>query len=278
MMAVAGLHQGEGWRYGDLLADLQSLVSVCHRLPTYGVATVLRCSRFHVEAEHARGCARQSSGPGGEMWSQISTARSRTSSERYLVAPTTLSIGAGRRSSLASRCRGLPRRPGGWQGPRATVRATCSRPCHRHLAPIGRQRRGTAARARPQCRRPVARRTATVGQPVAASQIAMLADLGRPVAMALDSAIYGKCAGLRIATSSGSKASHEPLTPRQQQVAALVARGQTNRQIAQALGVRPGTVAKHIEHILARLSFESRAQIATRVTAHGVGPQRSDRD
>jgi DNA-binding NarL/FixJ family response regulator len=54
-----------------------------------------------------------------------------------------------------------------------------------------------------------------------------------------------------------------PLSPREREVAVLVARGLTNRQIAEELVVTEGTAAKHIENILNKLGFTSRAQIAS---------------
>ena len=51
------------------------------------------------------------------------------------------------------------------------------------------------------------------------------------------------------------------LTPRQRQVAALVARGLTNREIAEKLVISKRTVDAHVEHILAKFGFTSRSQI-----------------
>ena len=53
-----------------------------------------------------------------------------------------------------------------------------------------------------------------------------------------------------------------PLTRRQLEVAALIARGYSNRRIADELVLTKGTVANHVEHILARLGFSCRAQVA----------------
>jgi DNA-binding NarL/FixJ family response regulator len=64
-------------------------------------------------------------------------------------------------------------------------------------------------------------------------------------------------------------ATHDPLSPRERQVAALIQRGQTNRQIATDLIVGEGTVATHVQHILAKLDLHSRAQIAVWVTQNG---------
>ena len=53
------------------------------------------------------------------------------------------------------------------------------------------------------------------------------------------------------------------LTAREYEVAALVATGKTNREIAALLFVSEGTVATHVKHILAKLELTSRTQVAT---------------
>lgn len=45
-------------------------------------------------------------------------------------------------------------------------------------------------------------------------------------------------------------------------MALLVARGMTSRQIGAALFITEGTAALHVKHILAKLEFTSRAQVA----------------
>jgi non-specific serine/threonine protein kinase len=60
------------------------------------------------------------------------------------------------------------------------------------------------------------------------------------------------------------------LTPREADVAALVATGLTNRQIADQLVIAERTVATHIEHILAKLDFSSRTQIGIWAAEHGI--------
>src|SRR5262249_54966214 len=52
------------------------------------------------------------------------------------------------------------------------------------------------------------------------------------------------------------------LTPREYQVAALVASGRSNKAIAGELVISPATVARHVANILAKLGFSSRVQIA----------------
>ncbi|TYK53649.1 AAA family ATPase [Actinomadura decatromicini] len=58
-----------------------------------------------------------------------------------------------------------------------------------------------------------------------------------------------------------------PLTNRELQVAALVAEGLSNRAIAERLTIAKRTADSHVEHILAKLGYSSRAQIATWITA-----------
>jgi non-specific serine/threonine protein kinase len=53
------------------------------------------------------------------------------------------------------------------------------------------------------------------------------------------------------------------LTTRERQIAALVAEGLSNREIAERLVISSRTVDAHVQHILAKLGFGSRVQIAT---------------
>jgi len=52
------------------------------------------------------------------------------------------------------------------------------------------------------------------------------------------------------------------LTGREQEIAALVAQGLTNKEIAQALGVSANTIRSHISNILNKLKLTNRTQIA----------------
>ncbi|OKK16311.1 hypothetical protein AMK16_27090 [Streptomyces sp. CB00455] len=60
-----------------------------------------------------------------------------------------------------------------------------------------------------------------------------------------------------------------PLTTRERQVAALVAQGKSNKQIAAELVLSPRTVEGHVEHILTKLGFASRANIAAWAAQQG---------
>ncbi|MBI3969046.1 MAG: response regulator transcription factor [Chloroflexi bacterium] len=63
-------------------------------------------------------------------------------------------------------------------------------------------------------------------------------------------------------TADHTKPAGERLTLREREVAGLIAEGLTNQQIADRLVLTRGTVANHVERILDKLCFRSRAQIA----------------
>ncbi|MCA1842138.1 MAG: helix-turn-helix transcriptional regulator [Actinobacteria bacterium] len=58
------------------------------------------------------------------------------------------------------------------------------------------------------------------------------------------------------------------LTAREAQVAGLVARGRTNREIAAALRISVRTAESHVDHILTKLGLRNRAELAAWATEH----------
>jgi HD-GYP domain-containing protein (c-di-GMP phosphodiesterase class II) len=60
------------------------------------------------------------------------------------------------------------------------------------------------------------------------------------------------------------------LTTREVEVLRLLARGQSNKQIAAALVVTPKTVSTHVEHIYSKLGVSSRAQATLFAIQHGL--------
>jgi DNA-binding CsgD family transcriptional regulator len=64
--------------------------------------------------------------------------------------------------------------------------------------------------------------------------------------------------GLPVRVASAPPA----LTTRQREVAALVAEGLTNREIARRLGIEERSAEGHLERIRLRLGLRSRAQVA----------------
>lgn len=90
--------------------------------------------------------------------------------------------------------------------------------------------------------------------PAQAQAEAVLADLGRP---------------------GGDRDAGGPLSRREHEIARLVARGLTNRQIAAEAHIAERTAENHVQHILTKLGFGTRTQIATWVTARSLGGRRS---
>ena len=73
----------------------------------------------------------------------------------------------------------------------------------------------------------------------------------------------GRLPTVRLLTVlQAEKKSHEGLTAREREIAALIADGRSNRDIAEALTLSERTVSVHVSHILAKLGFRSRTQVA----------------
>jgi ATP/maltotriose-dependent transcriptional regulator MalT len=109
-------------------------------------------------------------------------------------------------------------------------------------------------------------------------------ELGQPAAAALlaDGAAMSAHEAVRFAVASGSDPSGDAaqvrvppqsagpagsgaataLTPRELEIAALIARGLSNRGIADELVISPATAARHVANIFGKLGFTSRAQVA----------------
>ena len=65
------------------------------------------------------------------------------------------------------------------------------------------------------------------------------------------------------------------LSERESEVADLLAMGFTNAAIADHLKLSPATVSSHVAHILSKLGFRSRAQVAAWVVRRRLGPSSS---
>jgi non-specific serine/threonine protein kinase len=72
------------------------------------------------------------------------------------------------------------------------------------------------------------------------------------------------------ATPATSAAAQAVLTAREREVAALVGRGLSNRQIAETLVITRRTAAAHVGHILAKLGFTSRTQVGIWAAEHDL--------
>jgi NarL family two-component system response regulator LiaR len=65
----------------------------------------------------------------------------------------------------------------------------------------------------------------------------------------------------------------EPLSPREREVLALIARGHSNRQIARDLAIGEQTVKTHVRSILTKLGLQDRVQAAIFALRHQPGSE-----
>ena len=83
---------------------------------------------------------------------------------------------------------------------------------------------------------------------------------------------------LALAVASGTapadpdRPQQVPLTPRERQVAALVASGRTNRQIGRVLGISEKTAEVHLHHVMSKLEARSRAEVAAWAVTQHLSP------
>ena len=85
--------------------------------------------------------------------------------------------------------------------------------------------------------------------------------LDRPAAVAL-----GLARPASDTAAAAGRATASVLSRREDEVADLVAEGLTDREIATRLVISQRTAESHVQHMLAKLGFRSRTQIATWVT------------
>jgi DNA-binding NarL/FixJ family response regulator len=62
----------------------------------------------------------------------------------------------------------------------------------------------------------------------------------------------------------------QPPTPREIEVLELMAKGQTNREIAEDFVISVGTVKNHVEHIIGKLGVSDRTQAVVRALELGI--------
>jgi predicted ATPase/DNA-binding SARP family transcriptional activator/DNA-binding CsgD family transcriptional regulator len=90
-------------------------------------------------------------------------------------------------------------------------------------------------------------------------------------AMALEQAVEYALGAGRSAASHSAETKRDPdrpLTRREEQVAALVARGLTNRQIAGHLSISESTIETHVARIFKKLDLHSRTQLTAWLNDH----------
>jgi DNA-binding NarL/FixJ family response regulator len=103
----------------------------------------------------------------------------------------------------------------------------------------------------------------------AAFATAQAAARASAVAEALASLSVGERSPAPLRSPSTPRA-FAALSPREREVLALVAAGQTNKAIAEALYVSPNTVKTHVSSLLQKLHAETRVQLAAIATRNGL--------
>ncbi|HEY0443263.1 MAG TPA: response regulator transcription factor [Candidatus Limnocylindrales bacterium] len=87
----------------------------------------------------------------------------------------------------------------------------------------------------------------------------------------LDPAVAGILARRVRAGAATPTETGEPLTDREREVLALVARGLSNKSIADALVITERTARTHVSNILGKLGLASRTQAALYAVERGIG-------
>lgn len=73
-----------------------------------------------------------------------------------------------------------------------------------------------------------------------------------------------------FARSAATAGSFPTLTPREEEILTLVARGLPNKEIGDALGIVEGTVKRHLQNILAKLHLRNRVELAAFAVRRGI--------
>ena len=126
---------------------------------------------------------------------------------------------------------------------------------------------GCAARGRRGSLRPGSRTACTRHRPAAGAAEARRPRSDRGGARRLRATRGGHLGreGARELGRIGGRTREEGLTAAEHRVAALVAEGRTNREVAAALFLGERTVAGHLTHIYAKLGVRSRTELARRL-------------
>ena len=118
--------------------------------------------------------------------------------------------------------------------------------------------RGCAVQARVELAAALTRRQAPGDRDEALAALAAAAREAEQLGMVPFTERIGQLRARLTAAPAGDS----PLSPRELEVARLVARGLTNKQIGQTLYVSERTAENHVQHILTKLGLRNRSQIA----------------
>jgi DNA-binding CsgD family transcriptional regulator len=87
----------------------------------------------------------------------------------------------------------------------------------------------------------------------------------RKAFQSLGAALWEEKAAVELRRIGGRRAAGGELTPAEERVAALVAEGRTNKEVAAALFLTERTVEFHLTHVYRKLGVRSRAELARRL-------------
>lgn len=73
----------------------------------------------------------------------------------------------------------------------------------------------------------------------------------------------------------GSSPDRERFSPRERDILASLAQGESNKEIARRLDLAESTVKIHVQNIFKKLNMTSRVQVALYAVEHGYGPARN---
>jgi DNA-binding CsgD family transcriptional regulator len=165
------------------------------------------------------------------------------------------------RAGAARRDRGAAPRASGRQ--RVPARAVRRRdlPAARVIGGRRRVRLDARAQAAPPAR----------SEQDAAAEMRAEVRAGRLDGAAVDAVL--EAAGHRVPRRREALAGPAGLTAREVEVLILLARGLSNKQIAERLVITPKTAGNHVEHIYAKIDASSRAAAAMFAVQHGLLPE-----
>lgn len=80
----------------------------------------------------------------------------------------------------------------------------------------------------------------------------------------------GETADLILSEAGGADSDPEGLTPREQQVLALLAEGLSNKEIASRLGIAPDTAKFHVGRLIDKLDATGRTDAVAHAARRGI--------
>ncbi|MEX3936288.1 LuxR C-terminal-related transcriptional regulator [Paraburkholderia phymatum] len=110
-----------------------------------------------------------------------------------------------------------------------------------------------------------------IGQLLQASRDDALAtSMTKDTIAYIDRLLDGSRALYERGATRDRESGREPLSTRERSIVELIARGQSNKEIARTLGIAPETVKTHVKNIFVKLDVDKRAQAVARAQALGL--------